>query len=51
MSRIAYTRPSITDLEVDYATDAARNGWGAQSPPPRDQSKRPRRNVIEKRTY
>ncbi|TMV13509.1 DegT/DnrJ/EryC1/StrS family aminotransferase [Arenibacterium halophilum] len=30
MSRIAYTRPSITDLEVDYATDAARNGWGAQ---------------------
>ena len=30
MSRIAYTRPSITDLEVEYATDAARNGWGAQ---------------------
>ncbi|MAY62302.1 MAG: glutamine--scyllo-inositol aminotransferase [Rhizobiales bacterium] len=25
---IAYTRPSITDLEVEYATDAARNGWG-----------------------
>lgn len=25
---IAYTRPSITDLEVKYATDAARNGWG-----------------------
>ena len=30
MSRVAYTRPSITDLEVEYATDAARNGWGAQ---------------------
>ena len=30
MSRIAYTRPSITDLEVEYATDAARNGWGAK---------------------
>lgn len=27
-SRIAYTRPSITELEVGYATDAARNGWG-----------------------
>ncbi|MBA2660909.1 MAG: aminotransferase class V-fold PLP-dependent enzyme, partial [Bradymonadaceae bacterium] len=26
--RIPYTQPSITDLEVDYATDAARNGWG-----------------------
>jgi perosamine synthetase len=26
--RIAYTKPSITDLEVEYATDAARNGWG-----------------------
>jgi len=25
---IAYTRPSISDLEVEYATDAARNGWG-----------------------
>jgi len=30
MSRISYTRPSISDLEVEYATDAARNGWGAQ---------------------
>ncbi|MCY0093350.1 DegT/DnrJ/EryC1/StrS family aminotransferase [Hoeflea ulvae] len=28
--RIAYTKPSITELEVEYATDAARNGWGAQ---------------------
>ncbi len=28
-TRIIYTRPSITDLEVAYATDAARNGWGA----------------------
>lgn len=27
-SRIPYTKPSITDLEVTYATDAARNGWG-----------------------
>ena len=26
--RIHYTRPSITDNEVAYATDAARNGWG-----------------------
>ena len=26
--RIAYTKPSITELEVEYATDAARNGWG-----------------------
>ena len=26
--RIPYTRPSITELEVGYATDAARNGWG-----------------------
>jgi perosamine synthetase len=27
-SRIYYTKPSITELEVGYATDAARNGWG-----------------------
>lgn len=27
-SRIHYTKPSITDMEVSYATDAARNGWG-----------------------
>ena len=26
--RISYTRPSITDLEVAYAADAAANGWG-----------------------
>jgi len=26
--RIPYTRPSITELEVAYATDAARHGWG-----------------------
>ncbi len=25
---IPYTRPSITELEVAYATDAAANGWG-----------------------
>jgi perosamine synthetase len=28
MSRILYTKPSITALEVEYASDAARNGWG-----------------------
>lgn len=28
MARIAYTKPSITEREVEYATDAARNGWG-----------------------
>ena len=28
--RIPYTRPSITELEVRYATDAAANGWGEQ---------------------
>lgn len=27
-SRIFYTKPSITELEVRYATDAAANGWG-----------------------
>lgn len=27
-SRILYTKPSITELEVSYAADAARNGWG-----------------------
>ena len=27
-SKIHYTKPSITELEVSYATDAARNGWG-----------------------
>ena len=26
--QIRYTKPSITDLEVAYASDAARNGWG-----------------------
>ncbi|MBI4807407.1 MAG: DegT/DnrJ/EryC1/StrS family aminotransferase [Nitrosomonadales bacterium] len=26
--RIFYTKPSITEKEVEYATDAARNGWG-----------------------
>ena len=29
-SRIYYTKPSITKLEVQYATDAAANGWGDQ---------------------
>ena len=27
-SRIHYTKPSITALEIGYATDAATNGWG-----------------------
>lgn len=29
-TRIPYTRPSITEREVGYATDAAANGWGAR---------------------
>jgi perosamine synthetase len=28
MTRIHYIKPSITEREVAYATDAARNGWG-----------------------
>jgi perosamine synthetase len=28
--KIPYTRPSITQLEIAYATDAATTGWGAQ---------------------
>ncbi len=28
--RIFYTKPSITEREVTYATDAASNGWGDQ---------------------
>ena len=28
--RIHYTKPSITALEVGYATDAAANGWGEE---------------------
>lgn len=28
MSKIHYAKPSITDLEVRYATDAAAHGWG-----------------------
>lgn len=27
-SRIHYTKPSITEREIDYAMDAATNGWG-----------------------
>ena len=26
--KIFYTKPSITELEIRYATDAATNGWG-----------------------
>ncbi|MCD4728030.1 MAG: DegT/DnrJ/EryC1/StrS family aminotransferase, partial [Pirellulales bacterium] len=28
MSRIFYTKPSITELEIRYDSDAAANGWG-----------------------
>src|SRR5690606_23899748 len=28
LSKIHYTKPSITPLEVQYVTDAAANGWG-----------------------
>ena len=28
MNKIHYAKPSITELEVRYATDAAANGWG-----------------------
>lgn len=28
MSKIHYAKPSITALEIEYATDAAANGWG-----------------------
>ena len=27
-SKIHYTKPSITEIEIQYATDAAKNGWG-----------------------
>ena len=26
--KIPYAKPSITELEIEYATDAARYGWG-----------------------
>ncbi len=29
-SRILYTKPSITEREIELATDAARNGWGSK---------------------
>lgn len=29
-SRILYTKPSITELEIGYAADAAATGWGAK---------------------
>ena len=28
MSRIHYTKPSITALEIEYANDAVTHGWG-----------------------
>ena len=30
MERIHYTKPSITELEIGYATDAVSYGWGAR---------------------
>lgn len=30
VNSVPYTKPSITELEVTYAEDAARNGWGQQ---------------------
>tara|TARA_Y100001936_G_scaffold253056_1_gene315584 strand:- start:3322 stop:4440 length:1119 start_codon:yes stop_codon:yes gene_type:complete len=27
-NKITYAKPSITDLEISYASDAAKNGWG-----------------------
>ena len=27
-TRIPYTKPSITSLEIEYAADAVTNGWG-----------------------
>ena len=27
-NKILYTKPSITDLETEYAAAAAKNGWG-----------------------
>lgn len=29
MTKIHYTKPSITQLEIDYVSDAIKNGWGA----------------------
>ena len=26
--KIVYSKPSITELEINYASDAAKNGWG-----------------------
>ena len=28
--KIQYTQPWITELEIQYASDAAANGWGDQ---------------------
>ena len=28
--RIDYTKPSISELEIEYVTDAIRNGWGSR---------------------
>ena len=30
MSRIHYTKPSVGELEAQYALDAVQNGWGAR---------------------
>lgn len=29
MEKVYYTKPSITDLEIEYVNDAIRHGWGA----------------------
>ncbi len=29
-NRVLYTKPSITELEVEYASDAAQHGWGSR---------------------
>ena len=29
-NNIPYTKPSITALEINYASDAIQNGWGAK---------------------
>ena len=31
MKRIHYTKPSVGELELDYVTDAVRNGWGERT--------------------
>ena len=30
LSQIYYSKPSITEKEISYATNAAANGWGSK---------------------